>query len=378
MVKLLLDGFKTEAELGLPETTQARVTCHHVNAHFSRDMADIGQFRWQKAFLIIRYCFAAIVLRIRHGVENFYYVPSPALKNPLIRDWIILLICRPFFKRIFLHWHAAGLGHWLEKTQSPFTRWLSHRVLDHADLSIAVSQVNIPDSAKFHPKHQALVYNGISDPFPEFTSNILPLRIERLRQRMANTHNTCEINVLYLSLCCKEKGLMDTLHAIHIANTEKCTDGKKIKLKLKVAGQFLNPEEEKLFYNTISELSLEGDVTYAGFLGGESKHKAFVEADIFCLPTYYWAEAAVPLVLIEAMACGLPMVASSWRLESEFYPPQYPGLVEPKNPSQIAAAFIHLAEADMFQLFRDKFLNHFTLTKHIEELHKAFLKAVNS
>ncbi len=378
MVKLLLDGFAEESKSAKPSQDTPHITCYHVNALFASDVTDMGRFRWQKVWLVFKYCFVAISLRFRHGIENFYYVPAPALKNSLIRDWIILLLCRPFYKRLFLHWHAAGLGGWLEQTQPSFSRWLSHLVLDNADLSIAVSGVNIPDADKFFPKQQALVYNGIADPFPDFTTKILPVRAARLHKRTQRAEETSVVKVLFLSLCCKEKGLIDTVRAMKLANDAALKAGLGLTFQLTVAGKFLNPEEEELFSKTVMDCDLHHCVTYAGFLGGEAKKQAFMEADIFCFPTYYWAEAAVPLVLIEAMACGLPMVASQWRSEPRFYPPHYPGLVAVKNPDQIAGALLELANADLFQFFRDCYLQNFTLSHHLATLKKSFLNAENS
>lgn len=377
MVKLLLDGFEGAASTELNPQNKTQITCYHVNALFASDVADMGRFRWQKVGLVFKYCWMAITLRFRHGIENFYYVPAPALKNSLIRDWIILLLCRPFYKRLFLHWHAAGLGGWLEQTQSPFSRWLSHLVLDKADLSIAVSRVNVPDAEKFFPKQQVLVYNGIADPFPNFTTEILPMRLVRLEKRSQRTEEIPIVNLLFLSLCCKEKGLFDTVQAVKIANDIALKNGLKLKFQLTVAGKFLSTEDEQLFHTTITTLGLGNCVTYVGFLGGEAKKTAFIEADIFCFPTYYWAEAAIPLVLIEAMACGLPMVASQWRSQPEFYPPHYTGLVEIQNPAQIAKALLELANTNLFETFRHCFLQNFTLSNHLETLQKAFLRTEN-
>ena len=47
-------------------------------------------------------------------MKNFYYVPAPGKRVALYRDWLVMLLCRPFFKNIILHWHAAGLAKWLE------------------------------------------------------------------------------------------------------------------------------------------------------------------------------------------------------------------------------------------------------------------------
>ena len=86
------------------------IECYHVNANFAADIADLGRFRPGKVVKLFRFIGEALWCRFRYGASNFYYVPAPNLKTPVIRDWIILLLCRPFFRRTIFYWHAAGLG----------------------------------------------------------------------------------------------------------------------------------------------------------------------------------------------------------------------------------------------------------------------------
>ena len=38
----------------------------------------------------------------------------------------MLLLCRPFFKRLVLHWHAAGLATWATIDAGPHVKVLVH------------------------------------------------------------------------------------------------------------------------------------------------------------------------------------------------------------------------------------------------------------
>src|SRR5881227_2870059 len=90
------------------------IECYHVNARLSQKLEDIGDLRVGKFILLLGYCAQAVWCRFRYGVTTFYYIPAPGKRSALYRDWLVMLICRPFFKRIILHWHAAGLAKWLE------------------------------------------------------------------------------------------------------------------------------------------------------------------------------------------------------------------------------------------------------------------------
>src|SRR4051812_2632365 len=116
MVQLMLEGFGGDCRKRRADQPPARypIECYHVNARLSKRLEDIGDLRLGKFFLLLGYCLRAIWCRARYGVENFYYIPAPGKRSAVLRDWFVMLLCRPFFKRVILHWHAAGLAKWLE------------------------------------------------------------------------------------------------------------------------------------------------------------------------------------------------------------------------------------------------------------------------
>src|SRR5271166_4035118 len=118
MVQLMLNGFGGDhRRRGAPTSEPSSpygITCYHVNAQVSKELEDIGDFRLGKLFLLIGYCIQAVWCRWRYGVTTLYYIPAPGKPSALYRDWLVMFLCRPFFKRIILHWHAAGLAKWLE------------------------------------------------------------------------------------------------------------------------------------------------------------------------------------------------------------------------------------------------------------------------
>jgi glycosyltransferase involved in cell wall biosynthesis len=108
-------------------------------------------------------------------------------------------------------------------------------------------------------------------------------------------------------------------------------------------------------------------VNYLGFVSGAEKERALREADLFCFPTRYIGENQ-PVNLIEAMAFGLPIVTTRWRSLPEMLPPDYPGLVDPQSPEQIAAALIRLMTSGSGETAARNFLGRFTIEQHLANM----------
>jgi glycosyltransferase involved in cell wall biosynthesis len=378
MVKLMLDRLGGDArdrkKSGRPP---GEVECYHVNARYSENLEDIGSFRVGKAWLVVRYCVEAIWCRFRYKVSSFYYVPAPGKRAALYRDWIVMLLCRPFFRHFIHHWHAVGLGDWLRKEGTWFERWLTHRLLGHASLGIALAIPSMRDALWFTTKRVELVANGIPDPCSNFEDSVLPRRIERRRQfdealrQNAGTGEVITVRILYLAHCTRSKGLFDTLDALRMA-IDKLQ--KPIRLHLTVAGAFVDKFEQNEFEAAIVRLKLENDVTYAGFVSGASKDALLRESDIFAFPTYYEAEGQ-PVNLIEAMAYGLPVVTTRWRGIPDLLPVDYPGLVAIRSPAAVANKLIELLNADHSAPLRAHFSTKYTEAKHVESLQAALFAA---
>lgn len=358
MVELMLRGF---------ERTEFGIECFHVNARFAADSQDIGRLRISKVFRLLGYCARAIWLRFRHGAANFYYIPAPPRRRDLFRDWIILLICRPFFRRLIFHWAAAGLGQWLED-QPRWMRAISQLALGRADLSVSLGEFNKKDAALLKPKREAVAPNGIPDPCVNF-AEIKQRRQTRLRERQSSSAGG--IKVLYLGFCTPTKGLLDAMRALVAANDASKKEKQPFLFELTLAGDFLERADEKAFHDAMEELGRPESIRYVGFVAGKEKTRLLEDSDILCFPTYYYAES-FGLVIAEAMAFGMGIVATRWRSIPELFPANYPGLVDIKSPEQIARALRTLAVRDDAEAFRQRFLANYTVERFLSNLAAAF------
>ena len=389
MVQLMLEGLGGDQRKRQPgDPTRPGdshgIQCYHVNTRLSKSLQDIGEFHGAKVFRLLFYCLEAVWCRFRYGVTTFYYIPAPGKSSALYRDWLVLFICRPFFKHLILHWHAAGLGKWLETSRQMRTRSLTYHLARQVDVSIVLSRYNMADAEKLLPQRVRVVSNGIPDPCPDFRPKVLPRRLARFAARekllagraleAGDYHETGGdpqvVKVLFLAHCMEEKGLFDAMRAVVLANRQLTDQASPVRMKLLIAGTFVSAGERTRFDQMMGSVEMARAVEYLGFVSGEGKERALEQCDLFCFPTYYLGENQ-PVNLIEAMAFGLPIITTRWRSLSEMFPADYSGLVTIRSPEKTATALLNLMTRETGEGFRRMFLTRFTLEGHLTKLAEA-------
>lgn len=317
MVQTLLDA------LPLVEPT---LELHHVNLPLSRNTADIGQPRLGKLWPILRAAAQVWRLTLRHGRMTLYYVPAPARRATVYRDLLVMFLCRPWAARLVLHWHAAGLGHWLHHGARPWERALTRRALGRAEVSIVLGEALRADVAGLHPLRTVVVPNGIADPCPGWRKPARP--------NVAPGENRPPLKVLFIGALSREKGLFTALAGV--AEAHRRQPGS---VRFTVAGNFADDATAAEFRRRARATQVPVD--HVGFVTDQAKHELFAYVDVLIFPTRYEHEAH-PLVVVEAQAYDLPVIVSSWRAVTENLPPDHSYVL---TSDRDAAAEIALALA---------------------------------
>ena len=123
----------------------------------------------------------------------------------------------------------------------------------------------------------------------------------------------------------------------------------------------------------VKQLGLENNFRLTGFVSDEDLPLYYNLADFFALPSK--SGEGLPLVALEAMACGLPVVATNVGGIGEVLMEKFGKLVPPNEPEQFAKAVLELAEGDWtkrrFEL-REVMEEKFSWDRNVESLMRIY------
>jgi len=332
----------------------------HVRMNFSKEMDERGKFSFYKLNHIIYLIKETYKLKFRHNIDILYYPLSNAPKISIYRDAFFLLFTRFLFKRVIFHFHAAGISEELPKMNF-LERLILKSIFNKPDLTIALSEFNPRDGEYLNCKNNFIIPYGIP-----YTN------LKNISAKASSLLKTRPLKVLFVGLLNGTKGEGYLLDAIYILNQQK------YQINLQLAGKFESEHYEKMFFKKVEEYNLQNNVEYLGVVVGESKHQAFLNADIFCFPSFFISES-FGIVQLEAMQYHLPIIATKWRgIQSIIEIGKNGFLVDIKNARQLAEKikfFLDNPEEiiTMGNYSRKLFDEKYTLEKWTKRLEDAFL-----
>ena len=236
-------------------------------------------------------------------------------------------------KPLVVTYHGDAQENWgdvLRRTSVfVYNKFLLHQVLSSAKVIISPSRRFIDDSAFLKKyKHKTIVIpNGLI--LEDFE---VPYSKEECRQRLGLPN---EANlILYVGALSPDKGPDILLEAM--LQVVKQLPG----ARLIILGE--GPLRRKLERRT-QEFGLNGKVEFKGFIADPFKKALFYKSsDIFVLPS---AQEIFGLVLLEAMACSVPVVASQVGGIPDLIEDGENGLlVPPRNSNELAKAIVRLLQ----------------------------------
>jgi len=266
--------------------TRIRVRCLRMD--YSRSTDEVGKAGVGKLISLVR-----LVLRTWKVLRSLrapvlYYLPASPHFVPVVRDIFYLALVRPFTVGTIYHFHAGGLAEYLARHRvlGALARWAYGQ--PRLAIEIAESVAGVGDY--LGAASQVIVRNGLEVPVPV------------LRQPREDGM----VSGLFVGSLRESKGIFDILRTVRLLAE------RDVPVRVELAGVWVSEEERIRFEEQVVEMELGDRVILLGELIGESKWEAFQRADFFFFPSFYESEN-FPLVLIEALGSGLPVVATRWR-----------------------------------------------------------------
>jgi glycosyltransferase involved in cell wall biosynthesis len=372
MVKVLVVGQTPPPYLGQPimlqrllESKIDDVQLHHLRMVLSGDANEVGRFRWSKVFSLLPIVLRILYARILGGVDVLYYPPAGPNRVTLFRDFAILLPTRWLFRKTIFHFHASGLTEMYPRLPG-WQRWLFRRAYFYPDAAIRLSDLTPDDARGVRAKREYVIANGIDDPCPTGPP----------QHSLAPVSEARPLRLLFVAMLRESKGVLVLVEA---AARLKATG---VAFRLEIMGQFISPEFKDQVQARVADLGLNEQITFLGMLTGDAKFAAYARADVFCMPTHYEREA-FPVVLLEAMAYGLPIVATEWRgIPSIVTDGETGFLVATRDPEAVADRLAKLAKntelrEQLGQNARERFEREFIWSVHVARMREMFLEVAN-
>lgn len=259
---------------------------HLLEIKFSNHIYQLRKFSFRKLLKFFRLGISLMdtLIGIRPDLIYFSFMP---VGTGLWRDCFFVFLMRLSRAKIIFHLHNKGIA---ENASRWYYRVLYQWIFKHAAV------VHLSESLIREEFGKIKLKNVSFYPIPNTIDICVRPGIARKK--------TENVQLLFLSNLLKEKGIFDLLQAFE----KVCAPDQNISLV--VAGAPFGDMDYELRKYISSKEKIRSKIRYAGSVFGSEKQKLFLDSDIFVFPSYF-AEECFPLVVLEAMAYGLPVIASN-------------------------------------------------------------------
>jgi len=264
------------------------------------------------------------------------------------------LICKKLLKIPFVVMGQGSdvYGSW------PFKSLISRLVLKNADAAIALTKDMKIQMRKIYDREIVIIPNGVE------TKAFSTITREEARRTLGI--NTYEKIILYVGRLHPIKGVKYLVKAMSIIKNYENN------VKLIIIG---DGEQRNYLLQLVKELNLENHIIFTGKIPHHEIPIYLKAADVFILPSL---REGFSLVTLEAMAAGLPVIATRVGIVPEIIKDGENGfIVEPMNSYQIAEKCLLLLKDEKL---REKMSNNnierakeFSWERVVESLERLYL-----
>ncbi len=258
--------------------------CLHVDTSDHRPIENVGKLDVTNVLVGLRAACSAAWIVGRAGVD-LVYLPIAKHRLAFLRDALFLMVARIGGKATVVHLHAEGF--WEFRISQP--RWVQH-VIRASLKGDRVHAIVLGDRLR----HE---FDGL---IPDCRVHVIPNGIAD-NGSDGGRGTAPGATVLHLATLWSAKGLFELLESA--ARLRRQIPD----LRVVVAGDWYSPTEAEAGRRFIAENDLEDCIRMLGPVGPEAKRQLLSSASVFALPSHTEGH---PLVILEALSAGLPIVAT--------------------------------------------------------------------
>lgn len=257
----------------------------HLDLADRRGIAHVDQPDLHDVFLFIRQWFTLIWKLLRER-PHIVYLPISQTTLGVIRDSLLIWPAFLFGARIVLHLHGGNFRRWYEGRSALFRFYV--RLLLKATTRVVLLGTSLK------PLFSGLV--------PDSRISVVPNGIEwgKARSASGKPARKKRFRILYLGTLNRLKGVLVLLAAVPL------TLKRRRDVEFVFAGGWSHLSDRREAEALLSRMDAADHVFFTGPMEGEAKEDLFASADLFVFPGVQ--QEGQPLVVIEAMAAGLPIL----------------------------------------------------------------------
>jgi len=288
------------------KTLAARFDVETIPLRFADGLFNIGGFAAKKLARAASVA-ARLTDALRRRRPDLVYLPITLNGGTFYRDAVYVAIVRAFGVPLVVHCHARRHPSRVSKR----TRAIQRAILRNA-LVVQLSPELINDISDIAPSDRIrFVANGVPD-----------IQRHGLRTDGERAH------IVFLSNMRADKGPLLLLDAL-----KQLADRGRL-FEATFAGAGFGDGFLDVFRQRIEDYKLAGAVRYVGGVTADERDDLLANASVFAFPTY---NDAFPLVVLEAMRSGVPVVASHEGAIPDMVVDGVTGYVVPRLDSSILA-----------------------------------------
>lgn len=279
----------------------------YINLTTAFSLDKIGKGGVSKLWIILK-ILKDVLKTIASKKYDLCYMTLTAKGAGFYKDFLIVCLLKLFGLNIIYHFHNKGVA----ISGRKWYNQLLYKITFNHTKCILLAPTLYKDIAAFVANDNVFFCpNGIPDLTGRAESTRLDLESSKI------------FTFLFLSNMMEEKGVFKLLQACALLKA------KHFRFKCNFIGAWSDITEDS-FKQMVEVLAIDEEVTMYGKKYNAEKIGYFKDADAFVFPTYYHNEC-FPLVLLEAMQFGLPIISTPEGAIAEMVIDKQTGLLTPQK-----------------------------------------------